>query len=362
MTDQAVDAALRRYHHEGPAPDPADLATIRRRVLARTAEPARPGRRALRTATVAIAAAVVAAGAITFWPAGPREETRPAQAMPGTEAITEAITDADSVPATVKLVVERVANAQPLDLGHGGFLYTAERALSVRTVTGKDGPASYVTEDVTERWSAVGEGTLPKLVRMTHGLNAHPLSPADGAKLAAYGTDYTKVTTVTADPATNPKYAPAAPPEPGLANPTPAYLASLPTDPGRLAAVLRAAVAEDGPGGDADRLLFKRVSALATTADALLPPPLRSALYQVLATVPGVERVPGQVDLAGRAGVAIAHTADGKRTEIVLDPVSSRMLGFRIVAVAAADGMPAGTVVYSATADQKIVEKPGEKK
>jgi len=39
MTDQAVDAALRRYHHEGPAPDPADLATIRRRVLARTAEP-----------------------------------------------------------------------------------------------------------------------------------------------------------------------------------------------------------------------------------------------------------------------------------------------------------------------------------
>jgi len=103
------------------------------------------------------------------------------------------------------------------------------------------------------------------------------------------------------------------------------------------------------------------VGALATTADALLSPALRSALYQVLATVPGVERVPGQVDLAGRPGVAIARTGDGKRTEIVIDPGSSRMLGFRIVAVTAADGVPAGTVVYAATADQKIVREPGEK-
>jgi hypothetical protein len=221
-------------------------------------------------------------------------------------------------------------------------------------VTGKDGPASYVTEDVTERWSAVDEGTLPRLVKTTRGLNARPLTPADGVRLAAYGTDYTKVTTFTDVPGTNPKNTPATPAKPGLANPTPGYLASLPTDPDRLRAVLQAEAAGDS------RLVFKRVAALATTADALLSPALRSALYQVLATVPGVERVPGQVDLGGHVGVAIAHTGDGKRTELVIDPVSSRMIGFRIVAVSAADGVPAGTAVYAATAGQKIVRKVGE--
>ncbi|MEV7095311.1 hypothetical protein AB0M80_20965 [Amycolatopsis sp. NPDC051045] len=168
-------------------------------------------------------------------------------------------------------------------------------------------------------------------------------------------TDYTKVTTFTDTPGTNPKNTPDTPAKPGLANPTPAYLASLPTDPERLKAVLQA------EANGESRLIFKRVAALATTADALLPPPLRAALYQVLATVPGVERVPGQVGLAGRTGVAIAHTGDGKRTELVIDPVSSRMLGFRIVAVAAVDGVPAGTAVYAATADQKIVRKAGDR-
>lgn len=362
MTDEVLDAALRRFHQAGPAPGDTDLAAIRQQVLARTTT---PRRRPVRAVTAAVAASAVVAATVVLWPAG--TPVTPPSAVPVTPPSTIPVTPPSAVPApgpdgtqaitaasgvgeTVDLVVHRVANAQPLDVSHGGYLYTAERAISVQTVTGPDGPASYVAEDVTERWSAVGEGTLPKLVKTTRGLDARPLTPADGARLAAYGTDYTKVTTFTDTPGTDPKNTPATPVKPGLANPTPAYLASLPTDPQRLKAVLAA----DGP-------IFKRVGALATTADALLSPALRSALYQVLATVPGVERVPGQVDLAGRPGVAIARTGDGKRTEIVIDPGSSRMLGFRIVAVTAADGVPAGTVVYAATADQKIVREPGEK-
>ncbi|WP_086853767.1 CU044_5270 family protein [Amycolatopsis kentuckyensis] len=355
MTDEALDAALRRFHRAGPAPGDTDLATIRQHVLTRTTAPRRRPVRAV-TAAVAASAAVAVAATVVLWPAGTPAvppsagpATPPSASPPGPDG-TQAITDATGLGETVNLVVRRVANARPLDVGHGGYLYSTERALSVQTVTGPDGPASYVAEDVTERWSAVDEGTLPKLVKTTRGLNARPLTPADGARLAAYGTDYTKVVTYTDTPGTDPKNTPATPAKPGLANPTPAYLASLPTDPQRLKAVLEA----DGP-------IFKRVGALATTADALLSPALRSALYQVLATIPGVERVPGQVDLAGRPGVAIARTADGKRAEIVIDPVSSRMLGFRIVAVTAADGIPAGTVVHAATADQKIVREPGEK-
>jgi hypothetical protein len=257
----------------------------------------------------------------------------------------------------VDLVVRRVANAEPLDLRHGGYLYTADRSVSVQSATGPDGPAHYVTEDVTERWSVVGEGTAPKLMRTTRGLDARPLTPADAAKLARYGTDYTKVTTSTYEPSSHPKLA-EVPSPPGLANPTPAYLASLPTDPGRLLAILRESVGKDGPDGD--RQVFKAGAALATTADALLPPGLRAALYQALARVPGVERIPGQVDLAGRPGVAIACTHGGKRTELVIDPATSRTLGYRMVTTAAIDGMAPGTVVYSATENQKIVEHLGD--
>jgi hypothetical protein len=93
----------------------------------------------------------------------------------------------------------------------------------------------------------------------------------------------------------------------------------------------------------------------------LLSPELRAALYQALAMVPGVERIPCTVDLAGRPGVAIAHTAQGMRTELVIDPASARMLGFRMVRVTQADGVPAGTVIYSASANQEIVDRVGDK-
>ncbi|MEU5264006.1 CU044_5270 family protein [Amycolatopsis sp. NPDC021455] len=355
MTEHdVVDAALRHYHHAGPRPDPADLARIRGAVLARTAAARRPAR--LRGVSVAVAASVVAATTIALWPESP--PPAPSATPAGPDAGAEAITAAGSVSATVDLIVRRVANAEPLDLRDGGgYLYTADRSVSVQSATGPDGPAHYVTEDVTERWSVVGEGTAPKLMRLTRGLNARPLTPADAAKLARYGADYTKVTTSTYEPSSHPKLA-EAPSPPGLANPTPAYLASLPTDPGGLLAVLRASV--DAKGTDADRQVFKAGAALATTTDALLPPGLRVALYQALARVPGVERIPGRVDLAGRPGVAIAHTHDGKRTEIVIDPATSRTLGYRMVTTAALDGMAPGTVVYSVTKNQKIVEHLGD--
>jgi hypothetical protein len=312
---------------------------------------------------VIVAASVVVAGAatatITLWPAGTQTPVAiPTTTAPVSAADIEAITKASTVPATMDLVVQRVANAQPLDL-RGGYLYTAERTMSVQSANGPAGPAYYVTEDVIERWSTVDEGTLPKLVRWTGGLNAHPLTAADGDRLAEYGTDYTKVTTSTEEPGTNPKNTPDTVPAPGLANPTPAFLASLPTDPGQLASVLRTEAAKDG--SDIDAMIFKRVSALATTADALLSPELRSALYRVLATLPGAERVPGQVDLAGRTGVAIARNSDGKRLELIIDPATSRMLGYRMTVLTAQNGIPAGTVTFSATANQQIVEHVGEK-
>jgi RNA polymerase sigma factor (sigma-70 family) len=54
-----------------------------------------------------------------------------------------------------------------------------------------------------------------------------------------------------------------------------------------------------------------RSVSFAARADALLTPAGRTALYQAIALLPGIERTPGQVDLAGRGGVAVGRTAEG---------------------------------------------------
>jgi hypothetical protein len=374
VEDRGVDAAMRLFHQSGPEPDSAGLAGIRRQVLTRTAavDAGRmPVRRLSLRVAMGAAGVVVVAGvattAVSVWSGGPSGPSGVvAESAPATSArdlaAAAAIVSADSVAATMDLLLDRVTNAQALNVGQGGYVYTSQRDVSVQAAEGAEGPAYYVTEELTERWSAVNEGTLPQLVRSTRGLNAHPLTAADGARLVRYGTDYTKVTTSTYDPSTDPKRGTGAATPPSLTNPTPAYLASLPTDRAGLLAVLRTEAAKDGPAAESDHLIFKRVSALATAADALLSPRLRVALYQVLATLPGVDRVPGQVDLAGRAGVAIAETDhNGRRTEIIIDPVSSRMIGSRMVAVTAVRGIPAGTVIWSATSTQTIVHELGAK-
>jgi hypothetical protein len=374
IEDRGVDAAMRLYYQSGPEPDSTALAGIRRQTLTRTAalDAGRaPVRRLSLRLAMGAAGVVVVAGvataAVSVWPGGSAAPSGVvAESAPATSAqdlaAAAAIVSADGVAATMDLLLDRVTNAQALNVGQGGYVYTSQRDVSVQAAEGPEGTAYYVTEELTERWSAVNSGTLPQLVRSTRGLNAHPLTAADGARLARYGTDYTKVTTSTYDPSTDPKRGPGAATPASMTNPTPAYLASLPTDRAGLLAVLRAEAAKDGPAAESDHLIFKRVSALATAADALLSPRLRAALYQVLATLPGVDRVPGQVDVAGRAGVAIAETDhNGRRTEIIIDPVSSRMIGSRTVAVTAFRAIPAGTVLWSATSTQTIVHELGAK-
>jgi hypothetical protein len=185
------------------------------------------------------------------------------------------------------------------------------------------------------------------------------LTGKDAHKLAAKGKAVPAPRTqVVPDPDGDPKQA--LPPnrtQPGVSNPTLSWLASLPTDPRPLLAVFQAASATN-TGTTDDRLTFKTIASFAGRADALLSPDLRTALYQAIALLPGIERTPGGVDLAGRSGVAIGHTAKGVRTEIILDPVTSRVLGTRSVA-AGLTGVPAGTVLGWSTTDEVVVGSVG---
>ena len=87
-------------------------------------------------------------------------------------------------------------------------------------------------------------------------------------------------------------------------------------------------------------------------------PQLRAALYQVAATLPGVELVGTVTDDQGRTGTAVAYASQGVRTELIFDPTTSALLEERVVVTDSSkigpssgvpphDNIPAGTVVQN---------------
>ncbi len=93
---------------------------------------------------------------------------------------------------------------------------------------------------------------------------------------------------------------------------------ALPTDPAALEQRLRDGIRGAGPDDDTE--LFVIVGDLLRESPA--PPPLRRALWQVAARVPGVELVGPATDAAGRTGTAIRR---GDHTYL-LDPDDGRLL------------------------------------
>ena len=112
---------------------------------------------------------------------------------------------------------------------------------------------------------------------------------------------------------------------PTLHTPTRAYLAGLPEDADGMLAAL-----ENGDTEATSHSLFKTGYTLLTGPAAVLSPAQRAALFDALATLDGVTRSPGTVDVLDRTGVAIGFdVAGGGREEIVIDPETSDVLGGR---------------------------------
>jgi hypothetical protein len=78
--------------------------------------------------------------------------------------------------------------------------------------------------------------------------------------------------------------------------------ATLPTDPDELERAIRAELSPDDVD-DLDQQLFETVRGMLVETPA--PPPVRQALWQVLARVPGISFVGPVLDSAGRPGVAL---------------------------------------------------------
>jgi hypothetical protein len=108
-----------------------------------------------------------------------------------------------------------------------------------------------------------------------------------------------------------------------------------PTDPG----VLSERFASDpnfGIGvpafmGTGNAATFDKVSAL--MSNFTLPPKLRAALFQVAASLNGVELIGPVTDPLGRPGTAVGYTYEGLRQQLIFDPATAKLLASEWVLV-----------------------------
>ncbi|MEV4706327.1 hypothetical protein [Actinoplanes sp. NPDC049316] len=123
---------------------------------------------------------------------------------------------------------------------------------------------------------------------------------------------------------------------PGLwQDPTPAFVAGLPGDPGALLARLRS----DAAGDDLEALTY---AAQALSRD-LLPSRVRATVYRALALLPGLGVTAARCTLGRRTGTALGLGRGGERLEIVVDERGAYLGSIRRL-TAARDGLAAGTV------------------
>jgi hypothetical protein len=116
------------------------------------------------------------------------------------------------------------------------------------------------------------------------------------------------------------------------------YLESLPTDPGRLMAVIRANVRDEpnplGSDGEGNVGVFNAIQAL--MQNVVLPPKLLAGLYGVLARDPAVRFDRSVTDIAGRTGVGFYTVQEGYlKEEIVINPRTYAYMGYQDVAIRA---------------------------
>jgi hypothetical protein len=97
-------------------------------------------------------------------------------------------------------------------------------------------------------------------------------------------------------------------------------LQALPADPAKLKAILLGGWSAHGSVGTATSYLFQTVPSV---LEMPVTPAVRSALYKLLASLPGVQSMGPITDVAGRQGVAVAYSARYSGCGRQSDPTSS---------------------------------------
>ena len=336
-------------------------------------------RRRLLPAGAAIAAVLATALAVPLFLHDPAPVTREREA--GTGVAGDVL--ATARPAAVKVLTTAAAAAarepEPA-FGPGKYWYVRERGAKVGTNFDQAGsPKSFfyrIPYD-NETWWALDGQTRH---RDTNG-RPQLLSPAERAVWVANGRPKLpgpRVDIYNESPGTSDR-------SDGWLPLTYEQIRQLPTDPARLTDVLSERIYAGQPDGscpipsgwdrrrplgpcphrpvtDGDR--FGAIVFLVTHYP--LPAELRSALYQALTRLDGIDLTGEVTDLAGRRGVGVTSSSPDRsrvprRSVLIFDPATGRLLGSRSVLAAQVPGwrLTPGTVMEETTfLKMSVVDSP----
>jgi hypothetical protein len=353
-TEDELDAALAGLHDDH-ASGQGNLAGARTALYAAlgTPEPIMP--RARRhwprwAAAAAVVATLVAGTLVAESLGGDSGHTASAAALTLRQAATVAIHEQDPV------------------LKPGQYRYIRENAWWSMMFTPSEGQTfAYLADNVIETWVPQNQNGDWRLRRSIVGerqwiAGSEQAAKAAGLTLSA-GWPTGVITAPCGDfyPTDNVKpscadIAKAA----GWQEPTPAWLATLPTDPQAMMARLRQDSPAFKPGngrGDAELLTY--------VADALrsglIPAHVRGVLYQTLAMLPDLKITEQVANLDGKTGVAmgIDDTENKTRQEIIVDPATGQFIGERETNLVAQGGLKAGQVTESTSVTTTVVNSMG---
>ena len=289
---------LRQLGDETRLPEPGETAAARARLLARLAQdPVARRRRLLSFGGVSVAAAAVAAGVLITAPGG---ATSPGGTI--------------SVHLTAKQVLDRAAAAalsEPTVIPQPDqFVYTKD--------TNDYGAATGVRSLVSEYWHSVDglrNSLITSTLTYTDGRTSHSSQIYPGCRNGHYNSGGTPAPVVTPG-----QTVPSNPVSAGACTAWPAFLPDMPTT---ASAMLRYLERTQGvkPGDPAS--LFH---AIAEMGSEYYLPAQQAALYQLLATTPGLTVVQNVHDVAGRPGVGIQ--ASVFNMVLIFDPQTYASLGY----------------------------------
>ncbi|MGW0435549.1 CU044_5270 family protein [Micromonospora sp. NPDC003197] len=335
-----------REGQTGASPDARDRmrhavlnGTLHRDATARPVAVVR-GRRPLVHLAATLALTGLAGGVVVVTGVLDLGDARPAATSPGGGSNNSRIGPDTSAVLVLELVAQQAALAPAVAIRSGQYVYLRTESSNTGSYSG--GPWGSMAE-VRLRYEGWSESWLDPqgmyLVKLRgEHTTVRPLTPQDRAIAEQAGLlkgQPERYERANKEYAAGKAELKAKGPSLAERRLTSEYLASLPTNPDELLAVLRSAAtsrAEKDPAGEpsVDAYAFGLVADLFQNYDPIIPPQLKAALYRAVAKLPGIERVEGEVKLGAYSGIALTYPMKGKeRTEIVLDPVSFRFVGTR---------------------------------
>jgi hypothetical protein len=251
---------------------------------------------------------------------------------------------------------DRIGASDPV-VAPGQYLYIETHRWDMATIEGDGRMVSYLQESMTQTW--VPHDRTQEWLQRSYATGKREWLQGNEADLRAMGIDPDDRSVEEVRARCGDFY-----PEGGMQpcewegswqNPTPEFVAELPSDPHELYEELLDVAEEDGDDAATTVLGFVDDA----IQRGLMPASLRANLYRALAFVPELEISDQNANLDGRVGIGLGVDKNGWREELIIDPETGQFIGGRTTTTRAMGQTPAGTVVSYSSLSTAVVDRMG---